>query len=452
MKTNVHFIGIGGVGMSSLAKLTKHLGFSVSGSDISESAITDSLKNLYIPVYKNHKIENISSDTSLIVYSAAIPEDNPEIIFARKNHIKTMERSEYLGYVMSLFKFSAAVSGTHGKSTTSAMVSKIFSDANLSPTCLIGGDTEGSDLGYIEGSNNIFIAEACEYKNGFLNLNPFAGIILNTEYEHTDFFPDINSEISSFKKFAAQINPKGFLIINKESESEYLISSEAKCKIFTFSALPEKNSHHISISNLTEEKGFFSFDLLFGNLNIGRICLSVPGFHNVYNALAAGGLAHLFGIQNEIICKALSEFKGVKRRLEYKGKFNGAFLFDDYAHHPTEISASLSALKKISNNRIICLFQPHTYSRTISLFDDFVKALSLADEILIAPIYAAREKYTDVIKSENLTESLIAFGKESLNFSNFSEITEYLKNRLTENDTLVAMGAGDINNVLESLK
>ena len=452
MKYNAHFTGIGGAGASVLARLAMDLGYSVSGSDIKKSPLTDSLQREGTAFYEGHSPENIPENTRFLVYSSAVPVDNPELVRAKERNIPIMERAEFLGKVFSLFEKPIAVSGTHGKSTATAMVSAILSAADFSPTCLIGADTADSDFGYIKGSRDYLVAEACEYRDGFLNLSPFCGMILNIEYEHPDYFRSIESEAYSFRLFAGKIRPLGFLVINRQTDVNFRISENALCETRFFDISPENPNHLFYPLNLREEKGFYSFGFMFEDRFLGRIRLSVPGLHNVKNALAAGGAAYLLGVAPQVICRALSSFSGVKRRLEHKGTFSGADIYDDYAHHPTEISASLTAIKKMTGKHVICLFQPHTYSRTYALFDEFLQALSMADEVLLAPIYAAREKYTESVNSENLSDSLRAMGKSAANFGNFYEIEKYLKKNLTPGDVLVIMGAGDIDRVLNSLK
>jgi len=452
MKYNVHFTGIGGAGASVLARLTKDLGFSVSGSDITKSPVTDSLENEGITFFEGHSPCYIPENTLLLVYSSAVGPDNPELVFAREHQIPAVERAVYLGKISAYYEKTIAVSGTHGKSTVTAMVSAVLSAAGFEPTCLIGANAENSDFGYIAGKKKFLAAEACEYRDGFLNLSPFCGLILNMEFEHPDYFNTIEDEAASFRRFAQNISPSGFLIADRKTSERFELSRDASCLVFAFDISPENTENLFYPANLSEKKGFYSFHLMFGGTLLGRISLSVPGLHNVKNALAAAGASYLSGVPAGTVCAALSSFKGVKRRLEYKGTFNGAVIYDDYAHHPTEISASLAAIKKMTGRHLICLFQPHTYSRTAALFDDFVTALSTADEVLLAPIYAAREKYTESIKSENLSDSLRAAGCTASNFSNFYEIGKYLKKNLTPRDALVIMGAGDISAVLNSLK
>ena len=441
----VHFIGIGGVSMSGLAEILLEHNFTVSGSDMSESASTDKLIKMGAKVSIGHAQGNVIG-ADLVIYTAAIPKDNPELLYARKAGLALMTRAEFLGQLMKGHKYNVAISGTHGKTTTTSMISHIALAAKLDPTILVGGNLDIINGNVRCGKSEYFITEACEYKASFLKFFPFVGIILNIEAEHLDFYKDIDEIQDTFTKFATLIPKNGFLIANTDDAKMTKVISACNCNILTFGI----ESGEITAKNITyNSKACASFDVYKNKTKMFSIKSQVPGRHNIMNILASTAACLCLNIDNEFIISGIESFKGTHRRFEFKGEKLGIKIIDDYAHHPTEIKATLSAAQKYPHNRIFCVFQPHTYSRTISLFDDFVTAFDGCDELILGDIYAAREKDTGVISSIMLGDKIRERGLKCTNFHSFDEILDYLKQNLKEGDLLLTMGAGDIYKVGE---
>ncbi|WMJ80246.1 UDP-N-acetylmuramate--L-alanine ligase [Clostridium sp. MB40-C1] len=441
----IHFIGIGGVSMSGLAEILLSNGYKVSGSDRSESELTLKLREEGAEIYIGHSSENII-DVDLVVYTAAISEDNPEIIKAKQSNIPLCDRAEFLGEIMKGHKYNIAISGTHGKTTTTSMVSHITLSANLDPTILVGGNLDIIDGNVRVGNSDYFITEACEYKASFLKFYPYVGIILNIEADHLDFYKDINDIENTFIKFAKLIPKDGYLVINSDDTRSEKVCKEVDCNIITFGI----NSGDICAKNISyNSKGLPSFDVYNKGEKLFEINLKVPGEHNILNSLASISAALGLGIDKNSIINGLSTFFGTHRRFEIKGKLNGITVIDDYAHHPTEIKAALNAAKNFPHNRIFCVFQPHTYSRTISLFDDFAESFFNVDTLVLADIYAAREKDTGIVSSDKLGNKIRKNGVNCKNLHSFQDITTFLKNELKEGDLLMTIGAGDVYKVGE---
>lgn len=447
--SRIHFIGIGGISMSALAEILQHTGFIISGSDMKSSNITDKLQNKGIKVYIGHSSANVES-SDVIVFTAAINQDNPEIIRAKELGLPIIERATLLGEIMKRYKYSIGVSGTHGKTTTTSMISMIFIEADLDPTITVGGELDSIGGNLRLGNSQYFITEACEYVESFLKFYPFAGIILNIDADHLDYFKDLDAIQESFKNYANLISQSGFLIANADDKRVKEVALSVDCHIVTY-GLNDKNSEYTAKNISTNSKGFISFDVAHKSKTLGHIQLNIPGIHNVYNALAAIACSISLGTTFEHCKMGLSKFGGTKRRFEYKGSFNNATVIDDYAHHPTEVKATLKAAQGYSHNNVWCIFQPHTYTRTKKLLDEFSVAFDDADKVIVADIYAAREKDTGDIHSRDLVERLKRRGREALYLPNFDSIQEYLLNHVQENDLVITMGAGDIHKVGESL-
>ncbi|MSS63945.1 UDP-N-acetylmuramate--L-alanine ligase [Velocimicrobium porci] len=447
---HVHFMGIGGISMSGFAELLHTMGFTITGSDSKETKITKHLESLGISIIYEQAASNITKDIDLVVYTAAIHPDNEEYAACVSMGIPMMDRAEMVGQVMKNYKSAIAVSGTHGKTTTTSMISHIMLAANLDPTISVGGILKAIDGNIRIGKSDNFITEACEYTNSFLKFNPTIGIILNIEAEHLDFFKDLNDIRNSFHKFAERLPESGLLVINGSISNYSEITDGLSCQVVTYSI--DNPSCNIYADNISfNEKGFGSFDLIVNKENKGRIELNVVGIHNISNALAAIAVGLNFHISIETIQNGLSGFFGTDRRFQYKGTIGGVTIIDDYAHHPTEIAATLSSVKNISCKTTWCVFQPHTYSRTKAFLKDFAKALSLADKIVLADIYAARETDTGEISSLDLKRELETLGKEVYYFPSFDEIENFLLENCINGDLLITMGAGDIVAVGESL-
>ncbi len=441
---HVYFVGIGGISMSGLAQILASEGFTVSGSDRSESAITKELEESGIRVFIGQRAENITDDIDLAVFTAAIHPDNPEYIAVQQKGIPSLNRAELLGQLMKNYRNPVAVSGTHGKTTTTSMLSEILLAADADPTLSIGGVLQDIGGNVRIGKSSCFVAEACEYTNSFLHMFPGIGIILNIEEDHLDFFKDLEDIRHSFRRFAQLIPADGELIINAGIDDWEEIARDLPCRVVTFSL--EEGADYYPSDISFDEWGHPSFTL-HGPAACGgstRISLRVPGLHNVGNALAAIAAADRLGISREACTKGLHAFTGTDRRFQFIGVKNGFTIIDDYAHHPTEIEATLRAAKTCPHDRVVCVFQPHTYSRTKSLLDGFAQALSLADIVILADIYAARETDTLGISSQTLQEEIRKLGHDCLYFPSFSEIENYLLSNCRNNDLVITMGAGNV--------
>lgn len=441
----IHFIGIGGISMSGLAEILLNNNYKVSGSDRSQSELTDHLKSKGAEIYIGHDGDNLKN-VDLVVYTAAIAEDNPELLKAKELNIPTMDRADFLGHVMNGHKYNVAISGTHGKTTTTSMFSHITLSANLDPTILVGGNLDAINGNVRVGNSEYFITEACEYKASFLKFYPYVGIILNIEADHLDFYKDIGEIQNTFKKFAQLIPKDGVLVINADDEKALSISKEVSCRVISFGIL---NGNVRAKNIIFGENGCPKFDVYKDEEKLFELTLNVPGEHNILNALASIAAALSLNIDEESIKNGLSTFYGTHRRFEIKGSTQGITVIDDYAHHPTEIKAALNAAKNFPHNRIFCVFQPHTYSRTISLLNDFAASFYNADTLLLADIYAAREKDTGIVSSDILGNKIREKGVDCKNFHNFKDMNIFLKKELRAGDLLITIGAGDVYKVGE---
>ncbi len=450
----IHFIGIGGISMSGLAQILLKEGFTVKGSDSKESELTKELIADGAIVAYGQKAENITEDIDLVVYTAAIHPDNPEYAQSVKMGIPMITRAELLGQIMKNYKLPVAVSGTHGKTTTTSMLTMMLLAEDADPTISVGGILSEIGGNIRIGSSDIFVTEACEYTNSFLSFFPKISIILNIEEDHLDFFKDINDIRNSFHTFAALLPKDGTLVINNDIENLQEITKDLPCNVLTVSSKEDIQGTcpDYSAANVTyNEFGCASFDVCKGGKAAYRVCLSVPGSHNVTNALAAIAAAETMGISEKGITEGLHKFTGTDRRFQKKGEIAGVTVIDDYAHHPTEIRATLSAARKVSARKLWVVFQPHTYTRTKSLFSDFVDALSMADAVVLADIYAARETDTLGMSSDLLRQALSDRGVESYYFPSFDAIENFLLQNCEAGDLLITMGAGDIVKVGENL-
>ena len=416
--------------MSGLAEILLSEGFRISGSDRTPSPLTHTLEEQGAVVHYGQQAENITADIDLIVYTSAIRPDNPELSAAGRLNIPTLTRAQLLGQMMKNYQVPIAISGTHGKTTTTSMISEI----------LLEHKARGGNIRV--GSSAYFVTEACEYTNSFLSFFPKIGIILNIEEDHLDFFKDIQDIRSSFHRFAALLPADGTLIINGDIDRFEEITEGLSCQIITYGSSADCDYHPADITY--DASGCPSFHLMRRNGKEDVFSLRVPGEHNVYNAVAAIALADLLDIPVETTAAALRSYGGTDRRFEHKGEVNGITVIDDYAHHPTEIAATLTAARELPHKTTWCVFQPHTYTRTKTFLADFAKALSLADEIVLADIYAAREKDTLGISSQTLQAEIEKLGHRCYYFPSFSEIESFLLENCTKGDLLITMGAGDI--------
>jgi UDP-N-acetylmuramate--alanine ligase len=436
----VHFIGIGGISMSALAEILLSNGFKVSGSDTNSSPITEKLIKKGAEVYIGHCEENVQ-DSDLVVYTAAISPDNPELQRARTLNIPLMDRAQFLGQLMKGHKYNIAVSGTHGKTTTTSMISHIIMNANLDPTILVGGELDLINGNVRTGSSEYFITEACEYKASFLQFYPYIAVILNIDEDHLDFYKDIHHIQDTFRQFAAIVPRDGFIVGNAEDPRVEEVLRDVKSNTLSYGL----DKGDIQAKNVIYNTfGCPSFDVFRNGLKLFNITLSVPGDHNILNSLSAVCTALALGVEENSIVAGLKEFKGTHKRFEKKGVKDGVTVIDDYAHHPTEIKVTLKTAQKYPHNKIICVFQPHTYTRTFSLLEDFSNSFYDADEVILADIYAAREVDTGIVNSVVLGDRIREKGIKCTNLHSFSDITNHLRNTLKEGDLLLTVGAGDI--------
>ena len=446
---HIHFMGIGGISMSGLAEVLLNAGFTISGSDDRKSPLTEHLSSLGAKISYGLRAENITEDIDLVVYTAAISADNAEYAEAVSKGIPMMSRAVLLGQIMKNYKTPIAISGTHGKTTTTSMVSEVLLAANADPTLSIGGILKSIGGNIRVGKSEYFVTEACEYTNSFLSFFPRISIILNIEEDHMDFFKDIHEIRDSFHRFAGLLPEDGYLIINSNIERYKEVTADLCCDVVTFGT---DSASDYSYTDLRyDEFGRPSFTLLKKGEPQYKVSLGVVGEHNVLNSLSVIALMDVLGMDSETVLTALKKFTGTDRRFEVKGKLGGITILDDYAHHPTEIEATLKAAANYPHNRLWCIFQPHTYTRTKAFLSDFAKALSLADEIVLTDIYAAREKNTIGITSDDLRREIEKQGKQCHYFHSFDEIENFLLENCINGDLLITMGAGDVVKIGENL-
>lgn len=445
---HIHFIGIGGISMSGLAEILADRGFTVSGSDAKESSLTRQLHQRGITVLYGQSAKNITPDINLVVYTAAIHNDNPELCAAKAADIPCMTRADLLGQIMKNYEIPIAISGTHGKTTTTSMVSEIFMEAKKDPTLSIGGILPSIGGNIRIGASDYFVTEACEYTNSFLSFFPKISIILNIDADHLDFFKDIEDIRSSFRRFAALLPKDGTLIINGEIPNLASITDSLACNIITFGFSDSFDYYAKDISYDAYARPTYT---ICHNGAERSITLGVTGEHNISNSMAAIALADLCGIETETTQKALSAFCGTERRFQLKGIVDDVTIIDDYAHHPTEIKATLETAHNYPHNKLWCIFQPHTYTRTKALLSDFAKALSMADHVVLADIYAARETDNLGISSQTLQTKIQKLGTTCDYFPSFEEIEKFLQKNYSPGDLLITMGAGDVVKIGENL-
>ncbi|MBC7087392.1 MAG: UDP-N-acetylmuramate--L-alanine ligase [Tissierellales bacterium] len=444
----IHFIGIGGISMSGLAEILHYKGFSVTGTDVKRSSVTDHLENIGIKVFIGHDEKNID-DSDLVIYTDAVSQDNEELNACLKRGIPLVDRATFLGALMKNYKNSIGISGTHGKTTTTSMLASILNHNYLDPTMLVGGNLDDIGGNVKLGSDDLLLTEACEYKANILKYFPTIAVILNIDEDHLDYFEDIEHIKNTFKAYFKNIPDDGYLVVNIDDENINSIISHVNSNIITFGINNEAN---INARNIEYDfRGYPSFDIYKDSSFVGNLKLNVMGEHNIYNALAAYSVANLIGIDDEDILKSLSAFHGVHRRLENKGFLGDIKIIDDYAHHPTEIMASLRAIRNSSKEKIYCVFQPHTFTRTRILLDSFAKAFSDADKVIIADIYAAREKDLGEIHSRDLAEKIRQAGTDAIYLGSFEDIENFLLKEVTNHDIIVTMGAGNVYEIGENL-
>lgn len=439
-----HLIGIGGVSMSPLAEVLTGIGLNICGSDMNESDKTEHLRSLGIKVNIGHRVENLDGDASFVVRTAAVHDDNPEIIAAHERGIPVFERTQAWGAIMRDYKNALCISGTHGKTTTTSMSTHILMAALRDPTVMIGGTLPLLQAGHRVGKGDTIVLEACEYYNSFHAFSPTIAVILNVEADHLDFFKDLEDVKDSFRKFASLVPESGYIVANADDENTMDALKPLNRELVTFGL--SKNAD-VYAENIERKGAQTEFDVMYkGNL-FTHVSLRVPGLHNVKNALAATAAAICLGIDPTAVSYGLAGFTGAGRRFEFKGKFNGADVYDDYAHHPGELKALLDAVEPLGYKRVIVVFQPHTYSRTKALFYDFVEQLSRPDLTYLAEIYAAREKNTLGISSADLAQKI----PNAMHLGSFEELEKSLKFTAAPGDIILTVGAGDVYKLGEHL-
>lgn len=446
---HVHFIGIGGISMSGLAEILLSRKFPVSGSDSHESALTDQLAAQGAVIHYPQRTENITDDIDVVVYTAAIHPDNPEFRAAQEKNLPMLTRAQLLGEIMRNYKEAINVSGTHGKTTTTSMITEILLEAHKDPTVSVGGMLKDIGGNIRVGGQETFVVEACEYTNSFLSFFPTIEVILNVEADHLDFFKDIDDIRHSFKLFAEKLPEDGLLVINKDIKHCEYFTLALKCRVVTFGH--EKDADYTANFISYDKFAHPSYTLFYKGEELAKVELGVTGEHNIYNSLAAIAVARSLDIPMEVILRGLKRFTGTDRRFQKKGSVNGFTIIDDYAHHPQEIAATIEAAKKYPHRKLWIVFQPHTYSRTAALLDDFAGALSQADEIVLADIYAAREKNTIGISSDDLRKHMLEQNTNVYYIPKFEDIEDFLLKHVEEGDVLITMGAGDIYKVGDDL-
>lgn len=443
---HIHLIGIGGISMSAIAETLKNWNYTVTGSDLNQSIITDNLNLHGIPTVIGHDTEN-AKKADLIIYSAAISEQDPEMIIARENNIPLIGRGQFVGYLTKLYKESICISGTHGKTTTTSMISICFVNAGKDPSIEVGALLKEIGGNYRVGNSEYFILESCEYKANFLKFFPNTEIILNIDNDHLDFYKTFDNIVKAFKDFSLILDENGLLVTNADDKNCFELKNIVKSKFISY-GIENENADFIAKNITFDKNGFASFDVYKNGKLFSSISLSIAGKHNILNALACIATCDYYGINKDIIAKSLKSFTGAERRLEYKGTLpNNVPIFDDYAHHPTEIKATANAVKNKTYNESWVIFQPHTYSRTKFLLNDFAEAVSNFDNIIILDIYAAREKNTFDISSKDLADKIISNGKKALYMPNFDEVVSYVKKNVKENDIIITLGAGTVTQI-----
>ena len=446
---HVHLIGIGGVSMSGIAEILHNWGIFVTGSDISRTKTTDRLASHGIFVTIGHST-NLVQQSDFIIYSAAIKDNDPELVYAKENNIPIVERADFVGYLTRIYPETICISGTHGKTTTTSMISLCFLNANLDPTVQVGAYLAPISGNYRVGNSDYFILEACEYVESFLKFNPKSAIVLNIDNDHLDYFKTFDNIKTAFCKYSNLLPKEGFLFVNADDQNCLDLRSHTQAKMITF-GLENDKANYIARNISFDVNGFPKFDVYKNNQYYFEIKLSIPGMHNVYNALACIALCTTYGIDKYVIKSTLLQFTGAHRRFELVGAYNNISIYDDYAHHPKEILATANALKGKKYRQSWIVFQPHTYSRTKLLLDDFAKALINFDNIIITDIYAAREINTFGISSNDLISKIKSLGKNAVYISSFDNIAKYLKDRCCPGDVILTVGAGTVNEIAKKI-
>ena len=447
--SHIYMIGIGGISMSGIADILVNMGYVVSGSDRASSSVTDKLSREGVKVFIPQGEDNITDDIDFIVYTAAIKEDNPEMVMAKKKNIKMMERGKFLGELTKLYSNTIGVSGTHGKTSTTSMLSCIFLEAGIDPTIQVGSMLSNIGGNYRVGKSDTFIIEACEYADSFLEFKQKSAIVLNIDNDHLDYFKNLDNIKKSFYEYVSHLPSDGYLVINNDDGNSSELYKHTKAKIITYGI--NNNSNYMASNIKYNDDGCGVFDVIKDGNKIGSITLSVPGEHNIYNALSTIALSLEYNIPFDKIKEGLLKYKGASRRMEYKGLFNGAKVYDDYGHHPTEVEAVALSISKKKYNESYVIFEPHTYSRVYKHKEEFAKALIPFDHIIITDIYAARESNTYNVSESDIIEELDKLGKASFHISSYEDIVSCLDKMVKKDDLVLTLGAGNITKLSDML-
>lgn len=446
---SVFFVGIGGIHMSSLAMLTLKEGHRVGGSDRTKTALTERLEAAGVQVFYTHEAQHVDG-YDVIVFTVAVPEDNPELCEAKRQNKPVISRADYLGYLMSSYRHRIGISGMHGKSTTTSMCAQVFIDCKTDPTVVSGAEMKLMDGAFAEGSKDkdYFLFEACEYMDSFLDFTPTLAVVLNLEMDHVDYFKNMEQVSKSFASFVdltQQNATEGLTIYNKDDQWVLRAMQAYTGRSLTFSMYEGADYYP---AHIIYERGFAEFDVMEKDSYLCHVALKIPGMHNVYNALAAVAAARVYGLPGEEIGAALTRFEGARRRMEYKGKFLGADVYDDYGHHPTEVRTTLKGASDMGYREVWCVYQPHTYSRTAVLYNQFTEAFNKADHVLMTDIYAAREANVFGVSSERLARDI---GNKAIYCDSIENAKEYLEQHISPDDLILVMGAGDIYKIFKMM-
>lgn len=445
--SHIHFIGIGGISMSGLAHIAIADGYKVTGSDRTKTPITDNLESEGAVVFEGHDAKNIQG-ADLIVHTAAVKMDNPEMAAAVENNIQLIDRAEFLGALMKGYKNAVGVAGTHGKTTTTSMLAHALIHADTDPTISVGGELDLIDGNIRCGKSDMFVTEACEYTNSFLKFHPTIALITNIEEDHLDFFTGIEMIRESFRAYAELTRGVGSVVVYGEDENIKTALKDSGLDIITY-GLGEDNDYYAK--DIVYHAGYPTFNIYYKGEFLTTASLNVTGDHNILNSLATIAVCRLLGIDAKIAAKGIETFRGTHRRFEKKGIINDAVIIDDYAHHPTEIRMTLKAAKAFTPKRVRCIFQPHTYSRTRTLWNDFLTAFDDADELILTHIYAAREEYDGKTDPDRLAKEIYERGIDAKYMESFEEIESYIKETAEPGDIIFTMGAGDVTEISDNL-
>ncbi len=448
---HIYMVGIGGISMSGIAEILKHWDYKVSGSDGVSSHQTEWLISNGIHVNIGQVSDNITDDIDLVVYTAAVKLDNPELVRANELGIPIVERGEFLGEITKLFKDTVGIAGTHGKTSTTSMVTCSFIEAGLDPSIQVGANLKILDnTNYRVGTSDYFVIEACEYHESYLKFKQKSAIVLNIDNDHLDYFGNIDNIEKSFKKYVSLLPSDGYLVLNRDDSRCYGLKDSTKANVITVGSTDEADWTYKNVT--FDDEGCPTYDVYNHGENKGSITLKVAGMHNVFNSLCCVALCDAYGINVNTVASALIKFDGASRRLEYKGMLNGAKVYDDYGHHPTEIMATVNGIKNKKYNESWVVFEAHTYSRLKEHLHEFADALQHFDHIIMIDIYAAREVNAYNIHESDLLDELKKLGKEAIHISDHDEVVTYLKDNVKDGDIILTLGAGNVTKIANKIK